>query len=125
MAESITYSISAQVANGPEMAKSAILGVGAYDVINATIEKGTGPITINIHPGGTGDAMLVFITSDLYTDLTYTVDAELTEITLDKPQLFLGGQIALLGPTCNALKFTNASTTTDANIRVLVGRSAE
>lgn len=69
--------------------------------------------------------MLLFITSDLYEDLTYTVDAEITEIVLDKPQLFLGGQLDLLGATCNALKFTNASIDTDANVRIIVARSAE
>ena len=52
-------------------------------------------------------------------------DEEVTEIELDMPQLFLGGQIALLGATCNALLFTNASVTTDANVKIIVVRSAE
>jgi hypothetical protein len=125
LAESIRYTQTVQITDGPSLSKTALLSSEAYDVISATIEKSTGPTTINIQPGGTGDAVLLFITSDLYEDLTYTVDAEITEIVLDKPQLFLGGQLDLLGATCNALKFTNASATTDANVRIIVARSAE
>ena len=125
MAESIRYTQTVQVTDGPSLSKTALLSSEAYDVISACIEKTTGPTTINIQPGGTGDVVLLFITSDLYEDLTYTVDAEITEIELDMPQLFLGGQIALLGATCNALKFTNASNDTDANVKIIVARSAE
>lgn len=125
MAESIRYTQTVQVTDGPSLSKTALLSSEAYDVISACIEKTTGPTTINIQPGGTGDVVLLFITSDLYEDLTYTVDSEVTEIDLDMPQLFLGGQIALLGETCNALKFTNDSATTDANVKIIVARSAE
>lgn len=125
MVERITYSQGVQVVDGPELLKSAILSVEAYDVINACIEKNTGPTTINVQPGGTGDVVLLFITSDLYEDLSYTVDQEVTEILLDKPQMFTGGQVALLGATCNALIFTNGSATVDANIRIIVARLAE
>lgn len=124
MAESITYSISARAADGPELAKSAILSVEAYDVINATIEKSPAENNINVQPGDAGDVVLLFITSDTYTGITYKVDAGETAITLDKPQLFLGSQVALLGTTCNILKFTNAGDAS-ANVRILVGRSAE
>jgi hypothetical protein len=125
LAESIRYAQTVQITDGPSLSKTALLSSEAYDVISATIEKSTGPTTINIQPGGTGDAVLLFITSDLYEDLTYTVDSEVTKIDLDMPQLFLGGQIALLGATCNVLKFTNASIDTDANVRIIVARSAE
>lgn len=125
MAESIRYTQTVQVTDGPSLSKTALLSSEAYDVISACIEKATGPTTINIQPGGEGDVVLLFITSDLYEDLTYTVDDEIAEIDLDMPQLFLGGQIALLGATCNALKFTNASDDTDANVKIIVARSAE
>lgn len=123
MSETITYSAGVQITDGPSLLKSAILTLEAYDVINACIEKTTGPIAINIQPSAVpGDVVLLFITSDSYADLTFTAGG--APITLDKPQLYLGGQVALL-ITTTILTFTNASVTTDANIRIICGRLAE
>ena len=54
MAESIRYTQTVQVTDGPSLSKTALLSSEAYDVISATIEKSTGPTTINIQPGEAG-----------------------------------------------------------------------
>jgi hypothetical protein len=128
MTESLTYVQSVAIASGPSISKTATIDIEAYDVITAVAPKSTGSpevITVDIQPGDSDLVNIIYITSDQYTSLTYTVDAYDVDITLDAPQMFLGaGQILLLGATCNKLLFTNAGTILDANIRVIVGRTA-
>lgn len=122
MAETITYTTGVQVADGPSILKTANISVEAYDVVNACIEKESSAL-INLQPSVVPeDIVVVFIVSDSYADLTYTASG--APITLDKPQMYLGGQVALLTAT-SVITFINASPTVDANIRIFCGRLAE
>jgi hypothetical protein len=128
MTESLTYILSIAIADGPSLAKTDTIEVEAYDVIDVVAPKSTGSPeaqSIHIQPSTTGQVQMIFITSDNYTTISYSVDAVGVSHDLDAPQLFLGvGQIALMGGVPNTLIFTNAGTVRDANIRVVVGRTA-
>lgn len=125
--ESLTYVLSVAVTDGPSISKTASIAIEAYDVIDVVAVHGSVAASVHIQPSTTGQVKVIFITSDRYTSLTYTVDSVGISHTLDGPQLFLGaGQIALMGGVPNTLIFTNADAVVghDANIRVIVGRTA-
>lgn len=126
MTEKLTYIADLKIENGPQLMKTAVMNVEAYDIVTAKIEKNSGPTSLNVQPSGSGKVVALFITSDNYTSMSYTVDLAADQIQLDGPQLFLGaGQVALLGGgTCNTLIVTNGGSE-DANLRILVGRAAE
>ena len=62
-------------------------------------------------------AHLSFKASDGTTDSTMAV-------TLDSPQVFSGGSMALFGVAPQQLKFTNTSTDKPANVQIIVARDA-
>jgi hypothetical protein len=126
MTESLTYVQSLTVADGPSLSKTATIAVDAIDIVNAIAPKSTGspvPVTIDVQPSTASMMSVLFITSDNYTSLTYSVDAVGVSHDLDGPQLFMGGQIDLLGGG-KKLIFTNAGTAKDAAIKIFVGRTA-
>jgi hypothetical protein len=129
VASTITLSVNVEVQSGPKSSSSLVETVETYGLTEVVIPKGAvGPgkeVQVPIVPAGPGQVRVLAITADRYQDLKYkaqdNVPALGPEVTLDAPQLFLGATVGLLGKTPNSLVFTNASTT-DANVRILVGR---
>ena len=120
----ITYAMSMIVDSGPAVSAGSYFNPEAYDVINITAPKTGAPIAVEMQPGETGDVQAIVITSDNYTDLTYTVDTGDPQI-LDAPLMLIGaGNVGLLGATQNVIEFTNNDPTKDARITILVAREA-
>jgi hypothetical protein len=123
MSEQITYSFKVQVKNGPSITVTDALDLDAYDKIEATIPKGGTATDIEVQPGSGAEFLLVTATS--YEKITYKVDSVAKVIKLDGPHILIGeGAVSLLGNTQKKLTFTNASTTADNAVCILVGRSA-
>jgi hypothetical protein len=125
MTETLTVIQSVAIDSGPSISKTTNINLEAYDVVDVVAHKSSVPAIILVHPSELDQMNMILVTSDNYTSLTYVVDGG-SPITLDGPQLFLGkGQIGLLGATSNMWTFTNAGSTLDANIKIIVGRAAE
>ncbi|HET9228765.1 MAG TPA: hypothetical protein VFR31_18950 [Thermoanaerobaculia bacterium] len=126
MATTITLNADVQVQSGPKASYALVDSVEAYGLTEVVIPKNGTDVEIPVVPAGPGQLRVLSITSDRYQDLKYkakdSTGAKGTEVTLDSPQLFYAGTIALLGKTPHSLLFTNSSTTIDANVRILVGR---
>jgi hypothetical protein len=126
VASTVTVSVDVQVQSGPKASYALVESVETYGLTEVVIPKNTTGKEVPVVPSGPGQVRLLSITADRYKDLKYkaqdSTPALGPEITLDGPQLFFGGTVALLGKTPNSLVFTNASTTDDANVRILVGR---
>lgn len=126
MVERLAYSLGMAIDDGPEFLKTGVLDPEAYDVINIKALKSSVPVIADVQPSGTGLVEAIFIYSDNYEALSFTVDLVATPIVLNAPMVLIGaGAVALLGVTQKEFTFTNASATTDANIKILVARQAE
>lgn len=107
------------------------LDAEAYDKIHVTVPTGSpGTATVEVQPGGAGQAQLLLITANSYpldgtgaAELTYEVDGSGTAVALDAPLLLVGsGALGLLGAV-NTIVFSNASDA-DISVTLLVGRDA-
>ncbi len=117
--------MSLAVDGGPALSGHNQLEAEAYEKIEAVIPKNSVVTTVKVQPSVLSKLKAIIIISDNYNDLTFTVDSGVTEFTLSAPLLLVGpGLIGMLGETVNDLKFTNANATTDANVTILVARTA-
>jgi len=127
MSEKITYSFSAQVANGPRVQESGTLEVEAYDKTQVSVADAAADLEVNIQPDGAGLAQFLAITATAYhKDLTYKVNSasSATEIALNGPQVLVGtGVVGLLDAAPTKLFFSNG-TGADVTVNILVGRDA-
>ena len=125
MTDTASFVMGLSVDGGPSIAGNEEFEVEAYEKIEVVVPKSSVPTTVNVQPSGAGMVKGLIIISDRYASLTYTVDEVVTVQTLDKPLMLVGaGALALLGGVPNDLIFTNASTTVDANVTILVVRDA-
>ena len=132
MTDRITFNVGMSVADGPIVAAPAAtsyIDAEAWDKVEKTIAKDTGPINVIVQPSALSQLQALLIISDFYNeggDLSFTVDDGVVSIPLTGPLMLIGaGAIStLMGITCNVLKFTNASVTTDANLTIFAVRSA-
>src|SRR4249920_1901879 len=131
----MTFGVSVQVPNGPQMALTGTQAAEAYDKIELTIEPGgTGApeVTIEIQPAAAAAVVLMLIKSSIYgADLTYKLSDGTTDsaaVALDSPLFLLGSGIALCGVAPKVLKIKNAfaagDATKNAALEILVGRDA-
>lgn len=126
MSESISLTLSVQVAGGPKLVAAKTLAVEAYEKITLTVPNDSTDVQVELQPGGVGVVKLIMITSDAYgDDLTYSPDGGTTAIGLDQPHLFMGaGGVGVLGSP-ETLIFNNAlGSPSSAKIELLVGRDA-
>jgi hypothetical protein len=123
MSEKITWSFKALVTSGPSISITDAIDVDAYDKIEATIPK-TGVATdVDVQPGD--GATFLLITASSYKNISYKVDSSVNAVTLDGPHILIGvGAVSLLNDTQNTFTFTNADTTADNKVSILVGRKA-
>jgi len=132
VASTITLDVDVQVQGGPKASYSLVETVEAYDVVDAVIPKLASSlpqeVEVLVQPAGTGDVRVLLITADHYGDLTYApkdnTGTGANDIVLDAPQLLVGGALGLLEKVPQILVFINMSTTQDAAVRIIVGRSA-
>lgn len=131
MPEKINWTVTVQVVGGPKLSESRTLEVEAYDLLEVEVPDGDddtpGRVLVNVQPGGAGQVQFLMISSDLYHHrLTYTVDADPTEVHLDDLHLLIGGgAVTLLGDTQNQFAFFNrANQGRPAFVKILVGRKA-
>lgn len=126
----ITWTVKAEVANGPSFSKATNINVEAYEKIDVVIPAAEQDLEVTVDGSGLQFlAIRVDTPSPLPTpsQLLYKVnDATATEIALDQPvQLMVGeGSISLLGANpLESLFFTNDGGD-NATISILVGRDA-
>ena len=128
----LTYGYTVQVTSGPQISQSRVTEVQAYDKIDLTLDPGAADVVVDVQPGSTSQVVLLALSSSLNDDkVTYKVTdgaADKGPFTLDAPQLFTGGAIAVFGASPKTLKFSNShpsnDTTKKASIEILVGRDA-
>jgi len=121
----ITYLMAAVVEDGPTISLTDVLDTAtAYSYVETTVAADD-TTEVDVHPGDAGDVVLFFMYSNVYDDLSYTVDGG-GSIDFDAPVCLIGaGPAELLGATCNTLIFTNGSLTHDSLVRILVAWVAE
>jgi hypothetical protein len=149
MPEQVGYSMELSLGDSPSLSGSAVFEAEANDFVDkVTVPKNSSPKTINLQPSGLAEVKALMITSSNYTgDVSFVVDGgeqlmgakdeEKSKklkgglkvgpsgMVLKAPLLLIGpDQIGLLGATLLNLTFTNANTTTDATVSVLVVRTA-
>lgn len=102
--------------------------VEAIDRIEISIQPGDSDKVIDLQPGGSSAIHLLVIKSSAYgTHLSFKVSDGTTDsssLTLDSPQIFSGGGVALFGVAPRQMKFTNSSSDKPASVEILVARDA-
>lgn len=124
MSETISVTLTVQVAGGPRVNIAQGIEVDAYTKIDVEIANDSADVAVNVQPGGAGDVKLLLISSDLYgAGLTYSVDGGATTIPLDQPHLFLGSGGAQVSTAPQSVVFNNSMAGGNANVTILVGRN--
>ncbi len=118
MAQTIQWSMTAQIPNGSRIITSQVVEIEAYDSIKLNVDGNVSDVEVELQPGGASQVKVLIITSDQYGDnLSYKVNAVgNSEIIIDQPQTLMGeGVVGLLDP---------APADETAAIEILVGRDA-
>jgi hypothetical protein len=124
MPETVMWSFAVEASQGPRLAGSDSLSVGAYDKLSVVIEPGATDVDVDVQPAGTaGKVKALVIQAGVYDkDLTFSADGGATKFPLDGPVVLIGtGAVLLLSAAPKTLRFANA-TAADATIDVFVGR---
>jgi hypothetical protein len=124
----LTWSISAAVAGGPNVAKNRTVDLAGYDLTQVTVPTGGHPLDVDVQPADAADRVAFFMVTASNYDaaLTYAIAgvAPPRQIVLDAPHVLTGsGAVGLLGGSPKRLTFTN-NTAADVDVQVLVGRKA-
>jgi len=102
--------------------------VEATDRIEVTIDPGDTDKVVDIEPGGAASIQLRLVKSTRYgTPFSFKASDGSTDssaVTLDGPQVYIGGSVALFGLDPHQLKFTNTSPDQSAAIAIFVARDA-
>jgi len=126
----ITWTVKAEIANGPSFSKSTNMTVEAYEKIDVVIPAGGQDVEVTVDGGGLQFlAIRVDTPSPLPapSQLKYAVnDAAADPVALDQAvQLMVGeGLIGLLGANPLESLFFSNDAAGDATISILVGRDA-
>jgi hypothetical protein len=119
------------IPSGPKLAFNQKLDVEAYDLIEVTVPAGTaaGSAKEIELPASTGGVAFFAVKSDWYgDDLKYALESGGTEHALDQPLVLTGtGAVAFFvtgTAVPSSLFFSNANTTDDAKVQILIGRDA-
>ena len=125
MSESIVYTVSVAVPNGPTLGLHQSLTVDAFDKIAVTVPDQTTSMTVELQPGGTNQVHFLLVTADQYlAGLAYKVNTATASNNLDGPLVLIGpGAVGLLNTAPAKLVFSN-STGQDVKIEILIGRDA-
>jgi hypothetical protein len=128
----LKWSTTVQVQGGTVLtATGDSRAVEAIDTIEVVLERkkdAVKQVVVDLQPGAATAIHLLAIKSSLYgPDITYKAANDTSDskpVTLDAPQLFSSGNLALFDLDPHQLKFSNASTDKDATVQILVARDA-
>jgi hypothetical protein len=124
VSETINWSFSLQVVQGPRLTGSDSLVVGAYDKASIVLAAGAADVDVELQPAtAAGKVHVLAVGATTYDALvTFSADAGGTTFALDGPVVLIGtGPVALLAAAPQTLRFSNG-TTGDITVDVLVGR---
>lgn len=126
---SLSWSLTVQISGGPAVILTRpATEIEATDRIEVSIQPGDTDKLVDLQPGGSSAVHLLLIKSSSYgAHLSVTVGDGTTDaapLTLDSPQIFSGGGVALFGVAPRQMKFTNTSSDKPASVEILVARDA-
>lgn len=102
--------------------------VEAIDRVEVTLDPGASDKIVDIQPGGAATVALMLITSNLYgTAFSFKASdgvSDSSAVTLDAPQIYSNGSVALFGVDPQQLKFSNTSPDQTAQVEIFVARDA-
>jgi hypothetical protein len=124
----MNWTVTLQISGSPTIATaSPTATIQAVDRIVAVVEPGDADKVLEVQPGAATEVHLLLVKSTRYgSDLSFKVSDGATDsdvVTLDTPQLFSGGAIALFGLAPQQLKFTNTGAD-PATVEIHVAREA-
>jgi hypothetical protein len=121
MPETVAWSFSVGVDQGPRVAGSDSFAVDAYDKLSVVLEAGAADVDVEVQPAGKVK-VLVVRPSAFDAAITLSADAGATKFALDGPIVLIGsGAVAMLDEEPKTLRFANG-TAADVTVDVLVGR---
>lgn len=125
----ISWNVNIQVNGGPTITASmAAQPVEAIDRIEITVSPKERDKVVDIQPSAANAIHLLTVKSDQYGE-KFRFKAsdggnDSTEVTLDGPQTFTGGGVALFGVVPRQIKFTNNSDDQTITVEIFVARDA-
>lgn len=127
----LSWSLTLQVSGSPTFAVPCPpIAIEATDRLDIAVEPGTETVDVDIQPGEAKAVRLLLITSSDYGDndhrLRFKVsdgNSDSDELTLNGPQIFSGGSVALFRVAPKKLKFVN-KLDKPAKIEIFVARDA-
>lgn len=127
MTKSVKWNLSVFVEGGPSLSSSEDMDADAVDVVSIKVPSG-GSSTVDVQPGDLKEVQFLYIKSDLYDDVKYKFNngtKDSAEVTLDKDHVLTSGElVAQFEISPNKVKFRNVNLSTDANVEIVVARSA-
>jgi len=124
----MNWTVTLQITGSPTIATASPTAIiQAVDRIEAVIAPGDADKVLEVQPGAAAEVRLILVKSTRYgSDLSFKVSDGATDsdaVTLDTPQLFSGGAVALFGLAPQQLKFTNTGAD-PATVEIHVARDA-
>lgn len=127
MTKNVKWNLSVYVEGGPSLSSSEDMDADAVDVVSIKVPK-AGSSTVDVQPGELDEVQFLYIKSDLYDDVKYKFNDGTTdsaEVILDKDHVLTSSElVARFEVSPNKATFTNSNATTDANVEIVVARSA-
>jgi len=125
----MSWTVNIQVSGGTTMAVTAdAQSAEAIDTVEVVLSPGDTNKVLDIQPGGAPAIHLLVIKSSFYgPELSYKASdgsSDSLKVTLDAPQVFSGGSLALFDLAPRKLKFTNTSPDKKATVLIFVARDA-
>ncbi|MGC5172554.1 hypothetical protein ACLQ2Q_18110 [Microbacterium sp. DT81.1] len=124
MPETINWSFSVGIAEGPRVAGSDAVDVGAYDKASVLLAAGAAGVDVQVQPAtAAGKVHVLVIGASAYdAGITFSADAGATAFVLLGPLILIGsGAVELLATAPQVLRFDN-TTADDVTVDILVGR---
>jgi hypothetical protein len=128
LTKNVRWSFDVRIDGGPTKTLSDNLEVEAVDSLSITVPQTTSDKSIEVQPGDMEDIKLLYIKSNLHNGISYKLSngtEDSGSISLDTDHILNSTEIVkLAGKDPRFIKFTNSSTSDDANIEILVARTA-
>jgi hypothetical protein len=124
----VKWNLSVYVEDGPTLTSSEDFNAEAVDVVSVKVNKATNA-TVDVQPGDLPEVKFIYIKSDLPGKVKYKfksgADPPSAEVTLDKDHILTSVElVALFKVSPKQIIFTNSDVAKDANLQVVVARSA-
>ena len=128
MTKSIKWNLRVYVEHGSTLTSSEDFNADAVGVVSIKLNKATSS-AVDVQPGGLQEVKFIYIKSDLHGKVKYRIksgaDPASVELTLDKDFILTSLElVALFNVSPNKIIFTNSDVAKDANLQVVVARSA-